>query len=96
MIPYVQFLKKEICLTQEQSNGADLIALNSEKSKNADTQGTKFERLWNLFEEPIYGARGWCDASVDNVVKSLQNCDVDHAEVIPANEPPFIGRELFL
>lgn len=76
----------------DSSNGADLIALNSEKSKNADTQGTKFERLWNLFEEPIYGARGWCDASVDNVVKSLQNCDVDHAEVIPANEPPFIGE----
>jgi hypothetical protein len=87
---------KDFLLTQEQPH---LIAFDSsftpEKQTKADILGTEFERLWNLTEESIFSARGWCDASVDNVVILLQKWDPQHVEVIPANVPPIIGNVFF-
>jgi hypothetical protein len=68
----------------------DLIAFDSSFTK-ADIHGTEFERLWNCIEDPIYSARGWCDASVEKVVTALEKWDGQDVNVIPANIPPFIG-----
>jgi len=98
MILYVRLLSpREFRLTQEQTQRMDLIVFDSSfipetrEMANA-THETDFERLWASVGNPINSARGWCDASVDKVVKSLQIWDRQYVKVIPANVAPFIGR----
>jgi AP-4 complex subunit epsilon-1 len=79
----------------------DLITLDSSFSPDSDdsnmvgdieepTSHDDFEDTWNTFNASC-DLRGWCSASIDNVIRRLQ-CVEDHRlAVIAAELPPFIG-----
>ena len=50
-----------------------------------------FEDIWNSFD-PSGDLRGWCSASIDNVIRRLQCVERYRLAVIAAEHPPFIGR----
>lgn len=57
-----------------------------------DTEGEfEFERAWDSIENPQHSQRGWCDASMDSVIRQLQGIDQHRLQVISVDMPPFIG-----
>ncbi|KAF7375959.1 Adaptin-N domain-containing protein [Mycena sanguinolenta] len=76
---------------------ADLIAFNdspfiSDPGVDSATANasTDFESIWNGFDESS-GARGWCDVSLEDVIKRLESLE-DTFQVIPTAEVPFRGK----
>ncbi|KAJ7078870.1 armadillo-type protein [Mycena belliarum] len=75
-----------------QNPAPDLIAFNDSpfiSDPYADNPNV-VEPMWNSFKESS-GARGWCDASVEEVIKRLDSME-DTLEIIPVEETPFIGE----
>ncbi|KAJ7668431.1 armadillo-type protein [Mycena polygramma] len=75
---------------------ADLIAFNdspfiSDPSgpTGVDAAGD-FESIWNALDESS-GARGWCDVSLEDVIKRLETME-DTLKVISVEETPFLGK----
>ncbi|KAJ6497850.1 armadillo-type protein [Mycena sanguinolenta] len=80
---------------------ADLIAFNDSPfisdpgvESAAVNAATDFESIWNGFDESS-GARGWCDVSLEDVIKRLESLE-DTLQVIPVKEVPFIGDSKIL
>jgi AP-4 complex subunit epsilon-1 len=48
-----------------------------------------FESIWNALDQSS-GARGWCDGSIDGVVRRLQGLG-HRLKVIAVDRPPFEG-----
>ncbi|KAJ7188509.1 armadillo-type protein [Mycena filopes] len=72
-------------------HAADLIAFNDSpfiSDPSADTP-SDFESMWNGFDESS-SARGWCDVSLEDVIKRLESME-DTLKVISAEELPFVG-----
>ncbi|KAJ7497085.1 armadillo-type protein [Mycena latifolia] len=71
----------------------DLIAFNDSPfiSDPSVDNASDFESIWNALDESS-GARGWCDASVEDVIKRLESME-DTLKVISVQEPPFIGKQ---
>ncbi|KDR75335.1 hypothetical protein GALMADRAFT_140851 [Galerina marginata CBS 339.88] len=61
--------------------------------ESSDTLGDhqNFEDLWTSFQVPC-DLRGWCNASIDTLLRRLQRLDNLHLRVISADLPPFIGE----
>ncbi|KAJ7128916.1 armadillo-type protein [Mycena crocata] len=73
------------------SQAVDLIAFNDSpfiSDPSADGPGD-FESIWNALNESS-GARGWCDVSLEDVVKRLESME-DTLKVISVEELPFVG-----
>lgn len=65
---------------------SDIVTSTEEPMSNCDD----FEDIWNSFDASC-DLRGWCSASIDDVVRRLQ-C-VEHRLAVTAAElPPFIGE----
>ncbi|KAJ7874720.1 armadillo-type protein [Mycena olivaceomarginata] len=67
---------------------ADLIAFN-DSPFISDPSVTDFESIWNGLDDSS-GARGWCDVSLEDVIKGLESME-DTLKVIPVEELPFVG-----
>ncbi|KAJ7690631.1 armadillo-type protein [Mycena rosella] len=69
----------------------DLIAFNDSPfiSDPSVDNASEFESIWNSLDESS-GARGWCDSSIEVVIKQLESVE-DTLQVIPVQESPFIG-----
>ncbi|KAJ7755738.1 armadillo-type protein [Mycena maculata] len=70
---------------------ADLIAFNDSPFISDPAVGVPadFESIWNSLDESS-GARGWCDVSLEDVVKRLESME-DTMTVISVEELPFVG-----
>ncbi|KAJ7647590.1 armadillo-type protein [Roridomyces roridus] len=75
------------------SSAADLIAFN--ESPFISDPAADFESIWNALEDSS-GARGWCDATLEDVIKQLEDMEAVSLKVISAQEPPFIGEDKIL
>jgi hypothetical protein len=78
----------------------DLITLDPPFPPDSDDPGRveepmanhdDFEDIWNSFDASV-DLRGWCSASIDNVIRRLQCVEHYRLAVIAAEHPPFIGR----
>jgi AP-4 complex subunit epsilon-1 len=71
---------------------ADLIAFNDSpfiSDPSAETP-SDFESVWTSLDESS-GARGWCDVSLEDVIKRLESME-DTLKVISVEELPFKGK----
>ncbi|KAF7362087.1 Adaptin-N domain-containing protein [Mycena venus] len=72
---------------------ADLIAFNDSpfiSDPSVDSAVSDFESIWNALDESS-GARGWCDVSLNDVIKQLESME-DTLKVISVEELPFVGK----
>ena len=69
----------------------DLITLGSPCPPDDSKDVNDFEDIWNTFEASC-DLRGWCSASIGNVIRRLQSVEHHRLAVIAADLPPFIGR----
>jgi hypothetical protein len=76
------------CLGQN-PQAADLIAFN-DSPFISDPSVTDFESIWNGLDDSS-GARGWCDVSLEDIIKGLESME-DTLKVIPVEELPFVGK----
>ncbi|KAJ6593663.1 ARM repeat-containing protein [Mycena capillaripes] len=71
-----------------ETSAADLIAFN-DSPFISDPPAGDFENIWNALDESS-GTRGWCDVSLEDVIKRLESLE-DTLKVISVEELPFIG-----
>jgi AP-4 complex subunit epsilon-1 len=82
-----------------QATRADLIAFDSPflsqgdggttaTNDNAPEAGFEFETTWNSLERS--NSRGWCDLTIENLVRQLQ-ASKSQLRVIAADQSPFQG-----
>ncbi|KAF7321430.1 Adaptin-N domain-containing protein [Mycena kentingensis (nom. inval.)] len=77
----------EISSRRAATNPPDLIALN-DSPFIADPSAENFESAWNALSEAP-SARGWCDASIEDVIKRLERLEAS-VRVISGDETPFL------
>ncbi|KAJ7039210.1 armadillo-type protein [Mycena alexandri] len=72
-------------------HATDLIAFNDSPFISDPSVATPsdFESIWNALDESN-GARGWCDVSLEDVIKRLESLE-DTLKVISVEELPFVG-----
>ncbi|KAJ7782899.1 armadillo-type protein [Mycena metata] len=72
-------------------HAADLIAFNDSPFISDPSVATPsdFESIWNGLDESN-GARGWCDVSLEDVIKRLESPEYT-LQVISVEELPFVG-----
>lgn len=63
---------------------------SNDRTKNARRE-LDFESIWNSVEDHQYNARGWCDASLENVIKRLHGIQQHRIQVVPVDVSPFMG-----
>lgn len=68
----------------------DLIAFDSPFVTEPPDARADFERQWDTIEDSS-GARGWCNGTVDVVVRQLQSLGGHRVEVVSMDVPPFLG-----
>ena len=92
MSRFVTLLRKCLpVLITRQASRADLIALDSPflpepaKEESADAD---FKAAWDSMENA--NIRGWCEASLDLIVRLLQSLEY-RMRVIATDQPPFEG-----
>ncbi|KAJ7928581.1 armadillo-type protein [Mycena leptocephala] len=74
-----------------ETSAADLIAFNDSPfiSDPSVETPSDFESVWTSLDESS-GARGWCDVSLEDVIKRLESME-DTLKVISVEELPFKG-----
>lgn len=78
-------------LIQQQASRADLIALDSPflaESAKKESEDADFKAAWDSMES--VNVRGWCEASLDMIVRLLQSLQY-RMRVIATDQPPFEG-----
>ncbi|KAF5325623.1 hypothetical protein D9611_000102 [Ephemerocybe angulata] len=79
----------------EPISSTDLISLDSpfvtEGTAEEESVSDEFERIWNTLPDG-QGGRGWCDGSVEVVLRRLQCLDGMRVRVAPSHMPPFEGE----
>ncbi|PPQ74498.1 hypothetical protein CVT26_007958 [Gymnopilus dilepis] len=82
------------------SSGIDLINLESphpaatyadDKPSSFYDSQTDFKAIWDTWGEQG-SLRGWCDLSMDALIRRVQSIDEYRLRVIPADEDPFKGE----
>jgi len=77
-------------MTACQASRVDLISLDNTPNDVVMTIPTpdSFEEIWDAMENS--NSRGWCESSMDNIVRLLQS--LQHSmRVIAVDQPPFEG-----